>query len=660
MDHSDYWGSIEPGWFKDIDGLKEECGGGWDVVFFTGDLVNRGEEKEFNGFSKRLKRLFDHLKKTGSEPCFIAVPGNHDIQRPSSKDASCKGLTKLWDTDEDIRSSIWRKEEDSDYWKTIKTAFGNFTTWWNKAGKDFPIPAGIKPGLLPGEFSLTLEIGTYKIGIVGLNTAFLQLSEGDFKGKLDAHPAQLTALCGADHQDWVNLHDACFLLTHHPMDWLSENGKESFQGVIAPPGRFALHLCGHQHDASMIQIKSGGAQDERIIACGSSLFGMEKYKDWKNDIQVDRRHGYGAGYIDFSGSQPVMRIWPRLCSKKKDKVWGFERDTEFHLEKDGGIKAIPLEKKRKAVPPGVTVPPKEKTNAGKGKQKTPSSSPEIEARVKRSISRLLAGEPLKCFCEELIQLLNEESDEDTHYDIPGLTDILVNKDLLMAISLLERGLRKCIGKITDSVSVKRTWEDCVAVLCWLVLMGVDDEWADETGKKLADKGEELKLFIPAETEAGADIAFKRLKATRVYLYLDEKSMDIKSETGFSSDKYILESGPHPADRASLIKTLLYKYLITVDPQTKKLSDEKLTEELNQTLWNRAQRGEYHYIAVNTSYEDDPLMDNRVYEQLKKDLPDLEIFYLGSEEHGMTAIIGEPKLHAQLREFFRNKPKEDKK
>jgi nucleoside phosphorylase len=295
----------------------------------------------------------------------------------------------------------------------------------------------------------------------------------------------------------------------------------------------------------------------------------------------------------------------------------------------------------------------------KEKEAVRASRSLIIKRVKRNISGLLAGKPLKCFYEALIQLLNEENNEETQYEIAGLTDILVKMDLLEAISLLERGLIKCIKDIPDSAAVNRTWDDCVAVVCWLVLLGVEDDWADEKGKVLSDKKGEPDLVISAETEVGADIAFKRLKATRVYLYLDEKSMDVKSKTIFPSDKYRLESGIHPMDWVLVIKTALYKYLIPLEKTVKVPSGEKLNDELNQTLWNRAKKGEYHYIAVNPSAKDDPLHDKKVYEQLKKDVPNLDIFFLGSEERGMAAIIGESRLHAQLREFFRNKPKEDK-
>ena len=94
-DHQDYWGSIEPGWFEDLDRLQEKCGGGWDAVFFTGDLVNRGEKSEFLGLTERFKRLFDHLKKTGSQPALLVIPGNHDLQRPPAKGAGCKALKNL-------------------------------------------------------------------------------------------------------------------------------------------------------------------------------------------------------------------------------------------------------------------------------------------------------------------------------------------------------------------------------------------------------------------------------------------------------------------------------------------------------------------------------------------------------------------------------------
>lgn len=346
-DHKDYWGAIEPKMFADFEKLQKRCNCKWDAVFFTGDLVNSGKKAEFDKLTERIQRILDHLKKNNSDPWLMVIPGNHDLVRPLHISSACKCLTQLWDNDDEIRNCIWKKNEESDYLQMIRTAFENFNMWSNELDKLFKIPKPMKSGLLPGEFSVTVQKGIYNIGVIGLNTAFLQLTDSSYREKLDTNPAQMVELCGVNHQDWVDKHDVCFLLTHHPMEWLSPRSKNDFESVISPPGRFALHLCGHQHEALLSRYSSGGADDYRNIECGYSLFGLQTFKNWSKNSEEERRHGYSAGCIYFSDEKADLRIWPRLGKKKQDNAWGFDPDPSFHIEDDGGIKAISLKLKTK-------------------------------------------------------------------------------------------------------------------------------------------------------------------------------------------------------------------------------------------------------------------------------------------------------------------------
>jgi hypothetical protein len=657
-DHRDYWGSIEPKWFEDIDRLKEKCDGEWNAVFFTGDLVNKGEKSEFTELTGQLNRLFNHLKKTGSEPYLLVIPGNHDLKRPTPSAAGCKALTHLWDTDEEIRNTIWRKKKDTDYWKTIQAAFENFQQWLADAKNHFPIPPGMKPGLLPGEFAVTLEKSDNKIGVIGLNTAFLQLSKGLYKGKLDAHPAQVIELCDKNHQDWVNQHDVCLILTHHPVEWLSPLGKDEFESVIAPPGRFALHLCGHQHEALLSQFTLGGAPDARRFICGCSLFGLQKYVDWQNNAKINRRHGYSAGCIDFSKKQPVLRIWPRLGLKKSDKVWSFDRDQEFYLEDDGGIKEILLETKRKDRLP-ILVGKTHDNNGVIGGDNGPQVTGilTIKTLVKENIIKLLGRKKMERFRQALNNRLNEGKKQKEQYEIDQMAAMLIDMSVLDAVLTLDLAVKDCIEAIKDADGsvdlINSTWLDSVSILGWIVLPGVDDEWANATSRCLADKGEHLDLVIPVITPAGAEIAYSRLKQAKAHLRIDESTKEVRGEQEIPCDDWDIEDGWHTPDKVITIKKSLWKQLIKADPGSGEFT-KNMDAELNQTLLTRRKKGEHHYIAINRSCQNNPLLEEDVYKALLNDLPDLEIFIIGSGDQGV-AIIGEPELHAQLREFFRNQP-----
>ena len=58
-------------------------------TLFTGDLVFSGTEKEFKALEVWLQRLYDKFEAQGlGKPAFLAVPGNHDLVRPTDAEAA--------------------------------------------------------------------------------------------------------------------------------------------------------------------------------------------------------------------------------------------------------------------------------------------------------------------------------------------------------------------------------------------------------------------------------------------------------------------------------------------------------------------------------------------------------------------------------------------
>ena len=201
--------------------------------------------------------------------------------------------------------------------------------------------------------------------------------------------------------------------------------------------------------------------------------------------------------------------------------------------------------------------------------------------------------------------------------------------------------------------INNIWNNSVSILGWIVLPGVDDEWANAASLCLANKGEHLDLVIPVNTQAGAEIAYSRLKQAQAHLRIEESTKEVLGEQGIPCDDWNIEVGWHTPDKVIEIKKALWKQLIKADPGSGDFT-KNMDAELNQTLLTRRKKGEHHYIAVNRSCRNNPLLEEDVYRALINDLPDLEIFTIGAGDQAV-AIIGEPQLHAQLREFFRNQP-----
>ena len=75
---------------------------------------------------------------------------------------------------------------------------------------------------------------------------------------------------------------------------------------------------------------------------GNSLFGLEKF--WRSGTASrDRRHGYSAGTIEFSGDSASLRHWPRIAWIDQNG-WRFDRDGKrCVLEDDDGTKPVIVE-----------------------------------------------------------------------------------------------------------------------------------------------------------------------------------------------------------------------------------------------------------------------------------------------------------------------------
>jgi len=316
--HDWLWPGVKDRFYEDLKKLHDRCGP-WDVILFTGDLTQQGKPKEFDRVDAWLAELLAHVHALGSTPLFLAVPGNHDLARQKTNDPAVK-LLQQWDTQADVRAEFW-ESKSSPYRKVLAKAFRSYTTWWS--GRTGSLPS-YSAGMLPGDFSISLEKDGAMFGIVGLNTAFLQLTGDNYEGKLGLHVRQFHAACGGDGIAWAKRHHACLLLTHHPPVWLNPESQQHLKGEIADHSRFGAHLCGHKHVAAACDISEGGG-DPRHIWQGRSLFGLEHFGE-----QQERSHGYSAGSIALSNEHGTLMFWPR-----ESRLQGSQRnivpDYSLHL-----------------------------------------------------------------------------------------------------------------------------------------------------------------------------------------------------------------------------------------------------------------------------------------------------------------------------------------
>ena len=170
------WPNVEEIFLKDLKGLFDRIGP-WDAVLISGDITQKGAEAEFKEVDNLLLKLWTNFKEWGFTPAIFAIPGNHDLARPQNKDdPALVTLLRSWDAPE-VQKPFWGKT-DSPQRQVITNAFQAYTNWWENT----PIlkPASFTKGLLPGDGSATFEVNGFKVGVIGLNSAYLQLAEGDF------------------------------------------------------------------------------------------------------------------------------------------------------------------------------------------------------------------------------------------------------------------------------------------------------------------------------------------------------------------------------------------------------------------------------------------------------------------------------------------------
>lgn len=292
------------------------------LLLFTGDLTQRGAE--FDSFRGELTTFVEALRKwTGRIPVVLAVPGNHDLQRPDANDGVLTSLLGAWDSNETLRSRFW-SDEKHDMRKIIDSAFANYRTWWSAHCNSLDSSTRVRHGLLPGDFSASIVVDDLRVGVVGLNSAFLQLAENCEAGDLDIDLVQLNRAVPGEVDPWLSSHGLTLLLTHHPPSWLCERGQETFHGWIARADRFDAHLFGHMHTPETRLFDALGVKRPAAIQA-PSLFGVEKLRDGS----IDRAIGYSL--LRFDVSTRIWRLTPRAATKIGRDL-RVNPDTRFALQ----------------------------------------------------------------------------------------------------------------------------------------------------------------------------------------------------------------------------------------------------------------------------------------------------------------------------------------
>jgi len=302
--------------------------GPWDLVLISGDLTQEGSAKEFGLLSSTLSSLWSYLRGLGSDPSLLVVPGGHDFVQGLNS-----SLSDVRYRPAELRKAF-RETGTSELARHVRGALNPFTTWFDSWLEVHPstVHHGLRKGLLPGDFATTLEKSGSKIGVIGLNSIFRNVT-----GLYELELEQVEAATGGRTRHWALAHDAVLLLTHRPPSMLNPIPLARIQEALTPSSGVLLHLCGSTQlgiGATPLE-PSGHAQ----VIQAPSLFGIvESYPM----VEGSSRHwGYSSGVLEVSGTTGSLKLFPRLTSVTKGAlVMG--PDARWVSGPDEALEASPI------------------------------------------------------------------------------------------------------------------------------------------------------------------------------------------------------------------------------------------------------------------------------------------------------------------------------
>jgi WD40 repeat protein/predicted MPP superfamily phosphohydrolase len=357
--------------------------GPWDLVFITGDLTQTGSEQEFELLDSALESFWGYLRSLGSNPALLTVPGNHDLVRGPIGLILNERL-HMWHDLHGRRETPWKNTEDP-LQRAVYQGFKAYSQWAARWRSTHALPPGlsVRSGLLPGDFSARFETNDARARIVGLNSAFLQLSDRVPKGSLDLDDEQVLYVSLLEEKQGAGARDdLLLLLTHHPFSWIPEARRDRVLRYLDSKEAAIVHLCGSLRGPdSFIQTSSDWRWSDRLLTLQApSLFASGP---------SDRRLcGYGAASIEIDGLEGEIRVWSRTATQSPsgEVMLGPAGESVLDLkhfasrDRTSSANSLPPHDEGTGAPfrPNQPSSPRSPTSRGL----TPSSSPALVAKTR--------------------------------------------------------------------------------------------------------------------------------------------------------------------------------------------------------------------------------------------------------------------------------------
>lgn len=269
---------------KIIEHVAQQISNGFipDFVFITGDIANSATKSEYKDFRNNfLTPLREALGGNDWDGRIMAVPGNHDTDRSKNNNfdrhAPLAATSRFFDPDKQGKA-----ERD--------ILSPRFKAYRQGAVADLAGDWVSKP---EGAFAEALRIRGIKVGIVGINTSWLSKDDGD---RFQLTPGiQLVDAALEKVKDC----QVCFVLGHHPLNWLHEESTQRLRALFGHHGVIYLHGHMHQADGSREDV----AGNEFLVFQSGSAFQARDGEPWENGLMW--------GKLDLTAKDALLspRFW---------------------------------------------------------------------------------------------------------------------------------------------------------------------------------------------------------------------------------------------------------------------------------------------------------------------------------------------------------------
>jgi len=190
-------------------------------------------------------------------------------------------------------------------------------------------------------------------------------------------------------------------------------------------------------------------------------------------------------------------------------------------------------------------------------------------------------------------------------------------------------------------------ESAISVIGWLVLLSVDEAWAEENEELFKDGAPKVRVKLAVKSSFGAGAAMAGLKKKAV-IFSPRVTSDDSPGGAIYEMGHVLESGEfYELDVLELKKSLWAKF--KPDEEVPFPFDESAIARLDERLRLLAGDEKYPIITVDLEKDHNTVNWEDVYGPITQDLPNLNILFIN--DGGPVIVFNEDRVNEALNYFW---------